>query len=579
MPTTASDEKHLYEFSFAWHSPYGHAVKLLEKLAPPGLVVDLGAGAGAIAEPLLERGYEYAGVDNNDAAVTSLTHRGLEAHKVDLAEADLMAARLRDVVRGRRTTAVLMLDVIEHLPNTRRFLRAARDAVGELGGPLLLVSVPNVAHLDIAAKLVFGRWEYTPTGLLDQTHLQLFTAARLNAELRASGFLEVEQHDFQLWHSDQHFPPQHPALAPKSPVAQLLCGLRELADPHARTVQFVRAFAAGHEVEPKLEPASIATEQLFATVVVRTQGTRMLQLREALTCLAAQTRDDFDVLLTLHADDAEHLLPTMTALVEEFDASFATRVEVVPVSGGGRARPLNLALERVRGSYVVFLDDDDLVTADWIEAFEEHARDGAVVRSVGAVRQISVPRPDHAAPYVVDSGLEFPYRPKFDFLFHFWGNETPICTFAVPRQLIDLGVRFDERLAVLEDWDFLLQCIALTSVRDTERVTSIYQMWQTGVSSASAHHADVWLATQRLVQEKSDERPLLLPARLASEIIRAVQSERELPMVREELARERGELAYFRDEYFKTIGSLRWRVLGGPARLVAAARRLVRGTR
>lgn len=577
MPSIASDgaDEHVYGFSFAWRSPYGHAVRLLEKLAPTsGLIVDIGAGSGAIAQPLLDLGYEYVGVDIDDGALASLARQGLECHRLDLGETGQLATKLHDIVAGREVSAVLMLDVVEHMPRTRSFLTSVRDALETLRQPPLLVSVPNVAHVDIASKLVFGRWDYTTTGLLDATHLQLFTAERLERDFRACGLLEVDKHDFQLWQSDQHFPAEHPGLASKSPVAQLLTGWRELADSHAHTVQFVRAFTVGRTVDSDpVEPPP--QEAHFATVVVRTQCTRLAHLCEALTCLAAQTMTAFDVLIMIHADDAEYRLSAITDLVAEFDPSFSTRVEVVPVSGGGRARPLNAALEQARGEYVVFLDDDDLVTADWIETFHEGAHDGAIVRSIGAVRRISPPASEGRAPYSVCTGLEFPYQPAFDFLFHLWGNETPICTFAVPRQLIDLGIRFDERLAVLEDWDFLLRCVALAPVQDTGKVTSIYQMWRSGESSASEHHADVWLATQRLVQEKQNERAILFPAGVASDLIRAVQSEREMPSVKEELERARGELTRLRSEYLMTIGSRRWRALAGPARLVGIMRRLV----
>ena len=101
---------------------------------------------------------------------------------------------------------------------------------------------------------------------------------------------------------------------------------------------------------------------------MRTQGKRASHLRDALTCLAAQTVDSFEVLLMVHSDDAEPALGEVRALVEDFEPAFASRVSVVHVSGGRRARPLNVALERLKAEYVAFLDDDDLVMADWVES-------------------------------------------------------------------------------------------------------------------------------------------------------------------------------------------------------------------
>ena len=47
----------------------------------------------------------------------------------------------------------------------------------------------------------------------------------------------------------------------------------------------------------------------------------------------------------------------------------ADRLRVVAVAGGGRAIPLNTGLDHVTGSHFCFLDDDDLVRENWLDAF------------------------------------------------------------------------------------------------------------------------------------------------------------------------------------------------------------------
>jgi SAM-dependent methyltransferase len=599
MPSTASEgaDTPRYGFSFAWDSPYGHVVELLERLAlRRGVVLDLGCGFATIAEPLIERGYEYVGTDIDPEALKELSTRGLEAHELDLRQLDELPVRLRQLANGRHVTAVLLLDVIEHLPETRPFLSALRNGLQEIGEPTLLVSVPNISHADIGAKLVFGRWDYTQTGLLDQTHLQFFTSGRLRTEAHHSGFLEVGAHDFQLTFSDQWFPAEHPAISSSSPIAQTMRMWRELADQHGYTVQFIRAFVVSESNKQSLTEslATSSTDESFLTVVMRTQGMRSIHLRDALTCLAAQTLDDFRVLLMVHTQSPDDTVQEVAAIVSEFDFTFASRVEVVHVTGGGRARPLNVALGRIKSRYVAFLDDDDLVTANWVESFSGAANDGAIVRSVAAVRHVSVPHESHDVPYTVESSLEFRYDPEFDPIHHLWGNETPICTFAVPRYLIeDFGLRFDEQLPVLEDWDFLMRCAALAPVRDTRDVTSIYQMWRNGESSASLHDISLWQAIQRILQDRANQRPLVLPAGAAGGLIdmcqQLAQHPAELDAVRhetsaareetrkwaEEVQRLGHEIGIIEQKYQMTISSLRWRILGPLARVVAMVRRLI----
>ncbi len=601
-----------YEFSFAWESSYGHAVELLERLGlERGLVVDLGCGVGSIAEPLLDLGFEYIGVDIDHDSLEQLTKRGLEGRELDLGQTDELAGRMLEVAGGRRVAAVLLLDVIEHLPATRTFFTAVRDGLELLGRPPLFVSVPNVAHVDLGAKLVFGKWEYTTTGLLDSTHTQFFTSERLRLDTRACGFLELDAHDFKLRVSDQHFPADHTALSWSSPVAHAIRTWRESADPHGETIQFVRAYVpCDTEASPPTQavPSDTTTlnEASPLAVVMRTQGKRASHLRDALTCLAAQTIDNFEVLLMVHSDDAEPALGDVRALVADFEPAFASRVSIVHVSGGRRARPLNAALERLKADYVAFLDDDDLVMANWAESFVEASGDGAIVRSGVAVRQVSAPEDGvHCHPYTVLSALQFRYKLDFDLLRHFWENETPICTFAVPRSLIEnAGLRFDEDLPVLEDWDFLMRSVAFAAVRDTHKVTSVYQMWRSGESSASLHEVDVWQATQRVLQDRMNLRPLLLPAgstdRLAKMCERLteldatnLQFEALLKATRHEAASLRNEarrdqqivadaatlaeeLERIRGAYEVTVNSRRWRMLGPPARAVAAVRGALR---
>jgi hypothetical protein len=334
---------------------------------------------------------------------------------------------------------------------------------------------------------------------------------------------------------------------------------------------------------------------------MRTQGKRASHLRDVLTCLAAQTLDDFEVLLMVHSDDTEPVLGEVKSLVEDFAATFASRVGVLHVSGGGRARPLNAALARLRADYVAFLADDDLVMANWVEAFVRAAGDGVIVRSAGAVREVSLAEEFHCHPYIVQSALQFRYNLTFDLLRHFWANETPICTFAVPRSLIETtGLQFDEDLPVLEDWSFLMHCVAFASVRDTRKVTSVYQMWRSGESSASLHEVDVWQATQRVLQERMNWRPLVLPAGSADQLAKMSERLAELDPIRDELEATRHEAASLRNEVERdqqivadalaltsafeklqtahkiTINSRRWRILGPVARAIAALRRVFR---
>lgn len=209
-----------------------------------------------------------------------------------------------------------------------------------------------------------------------------------------------------------------------------------------------------------------------------------------------------------------------------FSPTFSNRVQVVGVQGGDRARPLNEALRIANGRYVAFLDDDDLVTSDWIETFVKGSTDepGTIIRSVTADQ--TVKRRSQAPGYEVMSGpVVEPARIEFNMIRHLETNRTPICSFAVPREAIEsYGIRFDESLLVLEDWHFLIRCALVCGVSDTHTVTSIYRRWDDQEASWNSIDRDVWARTRLAIQHELDADPVLLPAGSVSSISKLIEA-------------------------------------------------------
>lgn len=509
-----------YDFTFTENSPYAHIVRLLKRHGQPaGLVLDLGCGVGAVAEPLADLGFTYVGCDIDSAGLDRLRQRGFEVHHLDLAELEPLPERIVKLADGRPVSAILMLDALEHLPDTGGFLERLRVCTLELGRPLLGLSIPNIGHFDVGAKLATGRWDVMPTGLLDETHLQFFTEGRLMEVMERWGWFQLAADDLELHHSDQHFPIDHPALADGAPLRDLLWRLRRRIGADLTVNQFVRLFAlAAVRGEPPGEEDGPPAP--FLSVLVRTQGRRMATLLEALTCLAAQTDDDLEVLVLVHTPAAE-VAAEVRQLVGVFAPEFAGRVHVHQVSDGGRARPLNLGIDVARGRYLAFLDDDDLVTADWAERFRmaTERAPGRIIRSVTADRAVRRAEEGEMAPYTPLGGLRMAHTPTFNVMEHFWQNRTPICSFAAPMDAVRvLGLRFDDQAAVLEDWSFLMELSVVCGVYDTEKVTSVYHRWEGPDSSLKYVDAGVWETTRMHILQQFDEGPLLLPSGTASRL-------------------------------------------------------------
>ena len=68
---------------------------------------------------------------------------------------------------------ILLLDVLEHLPDSTATLRKLSKLLRP--GGQVIVSVPNIAHLSVSVPLLLlRRFNYQDAGILDRTHLRFF---------------------------------------------------------------------------------------------------------------------------------------------------------------------------------------------------------------------------------------------------------------------------------------------------------------------------------------------------------------------------------------------------------------------
>jgi glycosyltransferase involved in cell wall biosynthesis len=83
---------------------------------------------------------------------------------------------------------LLLLDIIEHVPNPEQFLEDLHAKMSLAKNTTLLVSTGNIAFFITRIMLLFGQFNYGKRGILDMTHTRLFTFASLKRILEQSGF-------------------------------------------------------------------------------------------------------------------------------------------------------------------------------------------------------------------------------------------------------------------------------------------------------------------------------------------------------------------------------------------------------
>ncbi|MBI6546603.1 MAG: glycosyltransferase [Cyanobacteria bacterium NC_groundwater_1444_Ag_S-0.65um_54_12] len=166
---------------------YGRINQRLADMVPATAkrILEVGCAAGYLGAWLKEQDPERAVI-------------GIEAF------ADAAAAarvRLDAVIEGDVETlaipypdgsfdCIIYGDVLEHLKDPGAVLSAHRRLLGPQGE--LLVCVPNIGHWSVIRELLTGNFDYTDEGLLDRTHLRMFTRQSFLKLLEQAGLQALE---------------------------------------------------------------------------------------------------------------------------------------------------------------------------------------------------------------------------------------------------------------------------------------------------------------------------------------------------------------------------------------------------
>jgi len=158
--------------------PHSSHRLLAEWVGPaPCRVLDLGTASGLVGRLLAGRGHTLVGVESDSAVAAAARPHYAVIHVTDIQQLQVLPEAPFDVV--------IAGDILEHLADPPLGLDRALAQLAP--GGRLLVSVPNVAFLQVRLGLLFGRFDYARRGILDSTHLRFFTHRSLLALLRGAG--------------------------------------------------------------------------------------------------------------------------------------------------------------------------------------------------------------------------------------------------------------------------------------------------------------------------------------------------------------------------------------------------------
>jgi 2-polyprenyl-3-methyl-5-hydroxy-6-metoxy-1,4-benzoquinol methylase len=148
-------------------------------------VLEIGCGDGSFAAELVKDGNRVTGMGSGPDPETPALHEYFSS------ELDQGLQPVITRLNGKRFERVLLLDILEHLPNPELILAQCHSLLTENGE--VVVSVPNVANISVRLMLLFGRFDYAERGILDETHQRFYTRRTARKLLDQAGYRIVSE--------------------------------------------------------------------------------------------------------------------------------------------------------------------------------------------------------------------------------------------------------------------------------------------------------------------------------------------------------------------------------------------------
>jgi len=187
------DKSYTYEISL---DDDGAAVRTLSLVGQGRSVLEIGCASGSQSKILNSRmGCTITAIEINPEAAE---HAKPYCKRIILDSIEKVD--LDTCLSGEKFDVVLFADVLEHLYDPLAALRKVTPHLRE--GGRVVASIPNIAQISVIYDLIYGKFEYTQTGILDDTHIRfftrrsvvdLFTKAGLSINCLDRGTIEIER--------------------------------------------------------------------------------------------------------------------------------------------------------------------------------------------------------------------------------------------------------------------------------------------------------------------------------------------------------------------------------------------------
>jgi O-antigen biosynthesis protein len=144
------------------HSPHQIIPRLI---LPNTTVLDVGCNTGMLGLKL-HRHNTLDGIDINPQALKIAKPYYRHLYQIDLSSSENLKI-------SNRYDYIVFSDILEHLPRPDLLLIRVKKLLKPNG--IIICSLPNIGRFEIRLGLLFGHFDYTQAGIINQDHLRFFT--------------------------------------------------------------------------------------------------------------------------------------------------------------------------------------------------------------------------------------------------------------------------------------------------------------------------------------------------------------------------------------------------------------------
>lgn len=258
--------------------------------------------------------------------------------------------------------------------------------------------------------------------------------------------------------------------------------LNKINDIKKKTGEIIKKLGGATHTAP-------VNEQPLVSVIIPTYN-RPVQLKETIESVLTQTYRNYEILVINDAGK------DVSSLIKSFNNDKIKYI--VHKQNKGLAGARNTGLTNARGTYISFLDDDDIFYPNHLQTLVTAIQNsGCKVVYTDAYRCIQKKENDVYVAVKKELQYSFDYSQRILFIM----NIAPVQCFLFERSLLGGKALFDESLTTHEDWEFWIKLSILTEFEHVKEVTSEYRHREDNTNMVTTKLPD-FLRTMKIIYNR-----------------------------------------------------------------------------